>query len=340
VASDTGKLIKDLRARTHDARAERRAARLARRWETVERAARAGLRAGGATARVAGDGAVRALSRGVRRLVGDELVPEWSAALPHAAPSLPATSRAGAAAVYLPACINRIFGMSRRDGDSRWLPEAVVAVSARAGQRVWIPPDAPGHCCATPWSSKGFRDGHALMSARLADALWRWSDGGALPVVIDASSCAHGIASEMPEALDEERRERLAAVRVLDAVAWANEYLMPHLEVRSRIPSATVHPPCSARHLGLAGSLEALASSLADDVVVPVAATCCGMAGDRGLLHPELTAAATADEADEIAGRSFDAYLCANRTCEIALEQSTGRPYSSVVQLLERATRT
>jgi D-lactate dehydrogenase len=340
VAIDTGKLIKDLRARGHDARAERRAVRLAQRWETVERAARLGLRAGGATARLAGDGAVRALSRGVRRLAGEELVPEWIPALPRAAPSqLPATPRAGAAAVYVPACINRIFGTSRRDGESRWLPEALVEVSARAGQRVWIPPDAPGHCCATPWSSKGFRDGHALMSVRLADALWRWSDGGALPVVIDASSCAHGIASEVPEALDDERRERLAAVRVLDAVSWANEHLLPHLDVRHRASSAAVHPPCSARHLGLAGPLEALALSLADDVVVPVAATCCGMAGDRGLLHPELTAAATADEASELAGSSFDAYLCSNRTCEIALEQSTGRPYSSVVQLLEEVTR-
>ena len=63
------------------------------------------------------------------------------------------------------------------------------------------------------------------------------------------------------------------------------------------------------------------------------------MAGDRGLLHPELTAAATADEAAELSSQSFDAYLSANRTCEIALEQATGRPYQSVVQLLEEATR-
>ena len=340
VAIDTGKLIKDLRARAHGERAERRALRLAKRWATVERAARAGLRAGGLTARIAGDGAVRALSRGVRRLASDELVPEWSPALPHAAPShLPTTSRDGAAAVYMPACINRIFGTSRRDADRRWLPAALVDVSARAGRPVWIPADAPGHCCATPWSSKGFREGHAHMAARLADALWRWSDGGALPVVIDASSCAHGIAAEVPDALDEERRERLAAVRVLDALTWANDHLLPNLEVRRPAESATVHPPCSARHLGLAGSLEGLALRLADDVVVPIVTTCCGMAGDRGLLHPELTAAATADEASEVTARAFAAHLSANRTCEIALEQSTGRPYMSVLQLLEEATR-
>jgi D-lactate dehydrogenase len=177
------------------------------------------------------------------------------------------------------------------------------------------------------------------MAARVADALWRWSEQGSLPVVIDASSCAHGVAAEVPEALDEERRERLAAVTVLDAVTWAGERLLPDLSVGRRARSATVHPPCSARHLGLAAALDALALALADHVVVPVAATCCGMAGDRGLLHPELTNAATADEAAELSSRPFDAYVSSNRTCEIALEQATGRPYRSVVQLLEEATR-
>jgi D-lactate dehydrogenase len=63
------------------------------------------------------------------------------------------------------------------------------------------------------------------------------------------------------------------------------------------------------------------------------------MAGDRGLLHPELTAAATAAEAAEVTARPFDAHVSANRTCELALEQATARPYESIVCLLERATR-
>ena len=46
VGIDTGKLVKELRARQHAARAERVALRLAGRWAAVERAARAGLRAG------------------------------------------------------------------------------------------------------------------------------------------------------------------------------------------------------------------------------------------------------------------------------------------------------
>ena len=236
--------------------------------------------------------------------------------------------------MYMPACVNRVFGLSRRAaGGSLSVPEALVEVSRRAGLPVWIPPDAAGNCCAVPWSSKGFRDGHALMAARTAESLWRWSEEGELPVVIDASSRTLGLTEEAPEALDEALRERLGGVEIIDSVAWAHDHLLPRLEVGRRAGRATVHPPCSTRHLGQAAKLEALTRAVADEVVVPLNAECCGFAGDRGLLHPELTASATRDEAAEVAASPFDAYVSANRTCEIGMEQATGRAYESIVAL-------
>ena len=56
------------------------------------------------------------------------------------------------------------------------------------------------------------------------------------------------------------------------------------------------------------------------------------------MLHPELTAAATADEVVELEGRSFDAHVCGNRTCEIGLTEATGKPYASFVHLLDQLT--
>jgi D-lactate dehydrogenase len=91
--------------------------------------------------------------------------------------------------------------------------------------------------------------------------------------------------------------------------------------------------------MGLAPRLRALAGALAEDVFVAPSATCCGFAGDRGITHPELTASATRPQAEELAGRAFDAHLSSNRTCEIGLSRATGEPYESVVCLLERLTR-
>ena len=108
--------------------------------------------------------------------------------------------------------------------------------------------------------------------------------------------------------------------------------------------SSAEHPTCAVGQLGLSGKLETVARELADDVLIPAATTCCGMAGDRGLLHPELPASALRDTAAELAqhqaeGERVDAHVCSNRTCEIALQQVTGAPYASFVLALERLTR-
>jgi D-lactate dehydrogenase len=338
LAIDTGKLVKELRDLGAGPRAERAGLAASRRWGAVEKLARGGLRAG----HTAGDGPARGMSGLARRALDEEIVPAWTPPMPPAAEAeLPRTSRLDAAAVYFPACINRIFGSAggRRGQSPSSLPAALVEVSRRAGMPVWIPPDAAGRCCAVPWSSKGLRAGHERMASATAAAIWRWTGEGELPVVVDASSCTQGIAEEIGEALDDDARERHSRVEVIDSVTWALERLAPKLEVSRKVASAAIHPTCSGRHIGTDTDLVSLAWELAEDVTVPAAAGCCGFAGDRGFLHPELTDAATRPEAAELAGRHFDAYLSANRTCEVGLERATGQPYRSPILLMEELTR-
>ncbi|MGN6217503.1 MAG: heterodisulfide reductase-related iron-sulfur binding cluster [Solirubrobacterales bacterium] len=173
----------------------------------------------------------------------------------------------------------------------------------------------------------------------MVERLWVWSDEGKLPVVIDAASCTGAIADPAEGVLSDENAERLAKLEIVDSVAWALR-LLPQLELGGKVGSATVHPTCATRRLALAGPLRALAEALAEEVYVAPSATCCGFAGDRGISHPELTAAATRPQAEELAGRTFDAYLSSNRTCEIAMTRATGEPYESPLILLGRLTRT
>jgi D-lactate dehydrogenase len=345
VAIDTGALVKEFRRRERTPREESVALALARRYATVERAARGGLKGAQAASCLLGAGAAAKLPTLLRRRISSELVPTLPTSPPAPAPAtLPATPRAGAAAVYMPACINRIFGNpgtgdGGRGSGEPTLPQALVEVSARAGLPLWIPPDAAGHCCATPWSSKGYRRGQDHMAAKTAAALWRWSDGGELPVVIDASSCAQGLLEELAPRLGDAERERFAQIEVHDSIAWVHDRLLGRLPIERKAPSAAVHPNCAAVQLGLADKLETIAAALAERVLVPAAAGCCGMAGDRGLLHPELPASAMREQAAELAGERCEEHLCSNRTCEIALQQTTGAPYQSFVLLLERLTR-
>ncbi|MGA4957800.1 FAD-binding and (Fe-S)-binding domain-containing protein [Streptomyces lavendulocolor] len=335
VGIDTGALMKRLRHARHSAREERAAALAARRFATVEASARLAV----ATGRRLGDRLPASVTGLARRLVGPELVPGWLPEVPGAAAArLPATARQRAVAVYYPACVNRIFGEPAGfDGPS--LPEAVVALAERAGKPVWIPDDVTGTCCATIWHSKGYDEGARVMANRIVEAAWGWTAGGRLPLVVDASSCALGLTREVVPYLDTPNRELHEQLTVLDSVVWAADELLPHLAVRRKAASAVVHPTCAMRHLGDEDRLLALAAACAEEVVVPDDAGCCAFAGDRGMLHPELTESATAREAAGVTARTFDAYLSANRMCELGMEHATGRPYHSALLQLERATR-
>ncbi|WP_329123395.1 FAD-binding and (Fe-S)-binding domain-containing protein [Streptomyces sp. NBC_01353] len=335
VGIDTGALMKDFRHQRHSQREEFVAALAARNFRAVEASARLAV---AAAARI-GDRLLASATGLARKAVRPDLVPEWLPEIPGAAARrLPRTHRPAAVAIYYPACVNRIFGGPEgRPGPS--LPEAVVALSARAGRPVWIPDDVSGTCCATIWHSKGYERGNEVMANRIVEAAWGWTAGGRLPLVVDASSCTLGIAHEVVPYLTDDNRELHAEMTILDSLVWAADELLPRLDVRRAVGSAVVHPTCSMRHLGDEEQLTKLARACAEEVVVPEDAGCCAFAGDRGMLHPELTASATAREAAEVTARPFDAHLSANRMCEIGMDRATGRSYEHVLLALERATR-
>ncbi len=344
VGIDTGAFVKEMRRARHTPRAERAALAAAKRWKAVEAASRLALRVAGPLARRTKRG--RGLPGAARGGGEGDPLPTKAGSVGRGSPSPPAS----AAAVYLPSCTNRIFGPTTpADGPKsgaigdisarRPVFEALVEVSARAGEAVWVPGDVAGSCCGLPFGSKGFAAAQAHKANEMVERLWEWTDEARLPVVVDAASCTQAIADPGEGVLSEGNAERFAKLEILDSVAWAHDRLLPGLEVRAKVGSATVHPTCATRHMGLAPRLRRLAAALADDVHVAPSATCCGFAGDRGISHPELTAAATAPQAAELAGRSFDAHLSSNRTCEIGLTRATGAPYESVICLLERLTR-
>jgi D-lactate dehydrogenase len=326
VGIDTGALVKELRKERHGEWAEAAALAATKRWKAVETVSRLGLRLGGPLAQRTKRG--RGLPGAARWGGGGDPRPTKAGSVGRGSPPPP---RSAAAAVYVPSCTNRIF-----DGNP---VEALVAVSARAGVPVWIPDDVAGSCCGLPWGSKGFGGAHRHKANEMVERLWGWSGEGALPIVVDAASCTQGIADPGEGVLSEENAGRLARLEILDSVAWAHDRLLPKLEVGDKVASATVHPTCATRHMGLVPRLRSLAGALAADVYVAPSATCCGFAGDRGISHPELTEAATRPQAEELAGRHFDAHLSNNRTCEIGLSRATGADYQSVLILLERLTR-
>jgi D-lactate dehydrogenase len=216
--------------------------------------------------------------------------------------------------------------------------EAFVTVAQRAGVPVWIPADVEGTCCGVPFSSKGYEDGHSVAVNRAIARFWEWSDQGRLPVVIDTSPCTYGLTTARPY-LTPENQERFDRLRILDSTAFVHDRLLPRLTISRKVGSVALHPVCSIVKMNLSPKLEAIGRACSDAVTVPLLAGCCGFAGDRGFLFPELTASATRREAAELRGNRLDGCFSSSRTCEIGMTRATGQIYRSYLYLLEQATR-
>jgi D-lactate dehydrogenase len=331
VSINTGDLVKRLRALRHGALAHRVAESVAQEYGLAERGARLALRLGHVGASVIGHAGLGALTRAVGPW-------GWTPEMPRPARPLPETRRAGAAAVYFPACLTRVFGRLPSEPLGPTSAEALTTVASRADRPLWIPRDVAGVCCGVPFSSKGYEPAHRLAANRAVERFWDWSDEGRLPVVIDTSPCVYGILHSR-EVLTPANQERLGRLRVLDAAAYAHDELLPRLSVTRRSRAVALHPVCSAQKLGLTPKLEALARRCSEQASVPFHAGCCGFAGDRGFLLPELTASATARESEELRGAALDGCYATSRSCEIGLTRATGRPWRSLVHLLEESTR-
>jgi D-lactate dehydrogenase len=337
VAIDTGSLVKRLRMQGHSALGHGVAAAVQRHFARVEPLVRLGLRSGHLVQRVFGAGAMVALTR-LLRAAARQATPQWSAEMPQAARRLPRTEAKGAKAIYFPACISRTMGALPGESGTPSLPEVLVTLAARAGVPLHIPENPEGVCCGVPFSSKGYAPAHRAAVNQAVERFWDWSREGELPVVMDTSPCAYGLKGARPY-LSAENQVRFDRLRILDPVEFAHDHLLPNLTVRHQMGSVALHPVCSLTKMGLTPKLEAIAAACSGSVVIPAGAGCCGFAGDRGFLFPELTASATKIEAAQVAEQPCDGHFSSSRTCEIGVTRATGKVYRSFLYLLETATR-
>jgi D-lactate dehydrogenase len=331
VLINTGDLVRRLRAED-TGRVKQAAWRsAARHWVGTTHAASRGL----TTAQLAPPLALAATWAG-RAVLGADNVPAWSGDLPGGGSLRRSRDVAEPAAVHFSACVTTMFGPAT---GQRGVREALLELCDLAGIQLRIPHPIASWCCGTPWKSKGFREGYEHMRLSVVPALWNATDQGRLPVVCDASSCTEGLQF----LLDDTRRQG-RDIRVLDAVTFVDEIVVPSLpalpeEGTNHRARVVVHPTCSSTHVGSTDALVRLAGLVGNEVVVPAEWGCCGFAGDRGLLHPELTASATTLEAAAVAGAEADAHVSSNRTCELGMTRATGSVYRHVLELLaERYT--
>lgn len=329
VGINTGELILQLRRDRFASHADT-ARRIGRHFSGTTRLARGMLHLAGAGRAVLGEKRLSGVSSAITRVSGGK-VPQWIPTLPKAAP-VRVLKREGMdpelrdKVVYFPSCATRVFGAEHGDSESRSVMEVTLALLDKAGFEVVVP-EMPGQlCCGMAFQSKGQFDEATHKARELNRELLVASQKGRYPILSDTSPCVLHMQGRLDKRLS-----------VQEPVAFAHDHLLPRLEVTPLDERVAVHITCSSTRMGLGERLVALARACACEVVVPAEITCCGFAGDKGLVTPELNASALKGLASQVA--ECDVGYSNSRTCEMGLSLHGGIPYRSILSLLDRASR-
>jgi D-lactate dehydrogenase len=335
VKINTGELVKSLRAEElKDAKAANGAAfALARNFSATVTAGRGVLAVLDGMHGLVGPKPLQWVSSTLNR-VTDHLVPVWNPYMPTAAAALPTplpppSLRAGAAVrkvVYVPSCVTRMMGPSRGDDQSDSATEKMLSLLNKAGYEVVYPEGIKSLCCGMMFNSRGLKAPATQKGGEMEAAIAAASEGGKYPVLLDTSPCL----STLKESLS----SPALRLSLYEPVEFIHNFLLDKLEFKPARESIAIHVPCSSKKMGLEGTFMKVASLCATNVT-PSNIPCCGMAGDRGMRFPELTAGSLQHLA--VSGCS-DGYST-SRTCEMSLSNHSGVNFRSVVYLVDEATK-
>lgn len=229
--------------------------------------------------------------------------------------------------VYFPSCINRSMGKnSFQDSDDLQLTALTHQLLVRAGFTIVYPESMDTHCCGMPFSSKGFAEANHAQSKTLEKELLKATDNGKYPVLYDMSPCFYHSNSAFSKTL-----------KIVDPIEFMLDYVMPQLVVKNKKETVAVFPVCSVKKIGKMDQLLALSNLCADKVTL-IDSNCCGFAGDRGFLIPELNEYGLRELKEQIPSNCNEGYST-SRTCEIGLEKMSGIDFKSIFYLIEEVTR-
>ena len=314
VGIDTGDLTRRLRARKISSGSRRVGEWTANNFGTLATASRLGLKAGHAVSGILGDNFLA-------RISGDA----WKKNMPHAGKGPAARTTEGDPVVYFPACGGRIFGPSEA-GEAQ-LGDVIMTLLTRAGYAPRLPKGFDQMCCGQMLASKGLPDAADSMSGTLEAALTEASEGGRYPVIMDASACTGRM-----------QKYLAGRLKLYDFHEFAADALLPRLMIAKQAGPVALHINCSVRKTGSDAKLKKVLAACVEQIIEPAGVTCCGFAGDRGFVVPELNRHALRTIHDELTP-ACTCGVSTNRTCEIGLTAETGRTFRSIAYLLEECSR-
>jgi D-lactate dehydrogenase len=226
--------------------------------------------------------------------------------------------------------------MGSYEGKEKNIMETFLSVCQKIRIGVHLPKKLNQQCCSQLFYSKGYHKAYEYKANEVIEELWLSSGHGLWPVVIDVSSCAFTLKNLYP-VLSLKNKKKYETLIIWDTVEFLYHLVLPKINVIQKKGSVVLHPVCSLEKMNISWMLEQIAKQCSSEVTVPLNSGCCGMAGDRGFLFPELTQSATHAEAAEVTIQKFEAFYSTTKTCELAMSEATSSKYESILYLVDES---
>ena len=311
---NTGDLVKRLRSENQSSVSELIGFTASKNWSNVTTLLASAL----TTAQKLPSSFVKSVNKLARQIGGNNSMPLWNESLPQGGKKRFGVKTQNPDVLYFPSCTSSLFGEDL-------IIESFLSVCKKADINVLVPEQINDLCCATPWSSKGLTTGYEEMAIKTSSEILRNLSNPSIKVVSDSSSCSQGLQSILKE----------TSIQTQDLVQFVAQVVLPKLKIKQKLVSLALHPTCSGTQLNTTKYLNQIAEAISESVITPLDWNCCGFAGDRGLLHPELTESATSKQAQEIKNSDIQFFASTNKPCQIALTQATGKKYVHIIELLD-----
>lgn len=329
---NTGDLVKRLRKEQHSNIANKLALTISKNFKTVEATTKLLIKTANLANSIVGKNFVQNFTAATKKIIPS--FPLWWNEIGKV-PSIVYNTPPQPQVVYFTACLNRAFGAKP---NGKTLQETFISVCGKANIPVLFPNNINGNCCGQPFSSKGFNLAARKAEEQLIDNLLLWSNNGNLPIVIDFTSCTYTLLHNAAY-MSDVYKNKLAALKIYDSLPYLQQFVLPSLTIAKKKNKVILHPVCSSKKLHIENAILQIAQACATEVIVPKYAGCCGMAGDRGFLFPELTTAATQFEVQEVLTHTnADGYYSSGTTCEMALTHHSGKQYWHIMYLMDEVS--
>lgn len=206
----------------------------------------------------------------------------------------------------------------------QFAPRAGVAsalVLERLGCRVHFPGDQT--CCGQPMFNTGHHADAAALSRRMVDVFENFD-----AVVTPSGSCAAMVRIHGPALLTDDAeygpRSRRLSAKTFEFVEFLSRVLRADLAALGarHESSATIHPACHLRELGLMDEPAELLAGIGglELRALPARDECCGFGGAFSVKHPSISGKMVENKVANIVSTRSDALICSDAGCAMNIE--------------------